>query len=389
MSIKILPEVNAIKNGIIANRRDFHKHPELGFKEHRTAKVIAEKLKSYGIDVKTGIGKTGVIGELYGKNRGKTIALRADMDALPIQETGHLSFKSQNEGIMHACGHDGHMAMLLGAAKILSQSKARFRGKIRFIFQPAEEREGGARYMILDGCLENVDEIYGMHLWNYQPYGEIGVKSGNIMAAADIIDITIKGIGGHGAAPQGTVDAIVAASNLIMSFQTIVSRNTDPLNSTVITIGKIEGGHGFNIIADEVKMRGTARAMTEENRLMVKTRMQEIIDGVAKSTRAIIEMDYQRGYPPTVNDENATQVVRKVAHKIVGDSVVEPYLTMGAEDFSYYLQKIPGCFFFIGSALPDKELMSVPHHCSHFDIDERALLVGTSGFVQLIFDRLN
>jgi len=389
MSIKILPEVNAIKNDIIANRRDFHKYPELGFKEQRTAKVIAEKLKSYGIDVRRGIGKTGVIGDLHGKNGGKTIALRADMDALPIQETGHLSFKSQNEGIMHACGHDGHMAMLLGAAKILSQNRESLSGNIRFIFQPAEEREGGARYMILDGCLENVDEIYGMHLWNYQPYGEIGVKSGNIMAAADIIDITIKGIGGHGAAPQGTVDAIVAASNLIMSFQTIVSRNTDPLNSTVITIGKIEGGHGFNIIADEVKMRGTARAMTEENRLMVKTRMQEIIDGVAKSTRAIIEMDYQRGYPPTVNDENATQVVRKVAHKIVGDSVVEPYLTMGAEDFSYYLQKIPGCFFFIGSALPDKELMSVPHHCSHFDIDERALLVGTSSFVQLIFDRLN
>jgi len=389
MSVNILPEVNVIKDEIIANRRYFHKHPELGFGEHMTAKVIAEKLKSYGIDVRTGIGKTGVIGDLHSKNGGKTIALRADMDALPIQETGHLSFKSQNEGIMHACGHDGHMAMLLGAGKILSQNKDSLNGNIRFIFQPAEEGEGGARYMIADGCLENVDEIYGMHLWNYQPYGEIGVKSGAIMAAADIFDITIKGIGGHGAAPQGTVDAIVTTSNLIMSLQTIVSRNTDPLQSTVITIGKIEGGHGFNVIADEVKLRGTVRAMTEENRLMVKTRMQEIINGVAKSTGAIIEMDYQGGYPPTVNDGNATQVVRKVAHKIVGDSVVEPYLTMGAEDFSYYLQKIPGCFFFIGSAPPDKELMSVPHHCSHFDIDERALLVGTSVFVQLIFDRLN
>lgn len=389
MSIKILPEVNAIKDEIIAHRRDFHEHPELGFKEHRTAKVIAEKLKSYGLDVKTGVGKTGVVGDLYGKKDGTTIALRADMDALPVQETSDISFKSQNDGVMHACGHDGHMAMLLGAAKILSQSKDRLRGNIRFIFQPAEEGQGGARYMIKDGCLENVDEIYGMHLWNFQPHGKIGVKSGPVMAAADIFDITVKGIGGHGAVPQGTVDAIVTASNLIMSLQTIISRNTDPLESTVLTVGEISGGHGFNVIADKVKLRGTTRAMTEENRQMIKTRMQEIIDGVAKASGAKIELDYQDGYPPTINNKNATQAIEKVAHKIVGNGCVEPCLTMGAEDFSYYLQKIPGCFFFIGSAPFDKGPMSVPHHCSHFDIDERALLVGTSVFVQLIFDRLN
>ena len=389
MSVKILPEVNAIKDEIIANRRDFHKHPELGFEEHRTAKVIADKLKSNGIEVRTGIGKTGVIGDLYSKGGGKTMALRADMDALPVQETGDVSYKSQNDGIMHACGHDGHMAMLLGAAKIFSQNKDRLSKNIRFIFQPAEEQEGGARYMIADGCLKNVDVIYGMHLWNFQPYGKIGVKSGPVMAAADIFDITVKGIGGHGAVPQGTVDAIVTSSNLIMTLQTIVSRNTDPLQSTLITVGKIEGGHGFNIIADEVKLRGTVRAMTEENRQMVKIRMQEIIDGVSKSTGAKIDMDYQDGYPSTINDERATQTVQKTAYKIVEDGVVEPYLTMGAEDFSYYLQKVPGSFFFIGSAPPNTKPMSVPHHCSHFDIDERALLVGTSVFVQLIYDRLN
>ncbi len=389
MSVKILPEVTAIKGEIITNRREFHKHPELGFKEQRTAKVIAEKLKSYGIEIRTGVGKTGVIGDIYSKKDGKIIALRADMDALPVQETSDVSYKSQNNGAMHACGHDGHMAMLLGAAKILSQKRDLFKGDIRFIFQPAEEGKGGARYMIADGCLDGVDEIYGMHLWNYQPYREIGVKSGAVMAAADIFDITVKGIGGHGAAPQGTVDAIVVASNLIMNLQTIVSRSTDPLESTVITVGKIEGGHGFNIIADEVKLRGTVRAMTEKNRLMVKTRMQEVIDGVAKASSATIEMDYQDGYPPTINDKESTKMVQKVARKIVGDGTVEPYLTMGAEDFSYYLQKIPGCFFFIGSAPFDKELMSVPHHCSHFDIDERALLIGTSMFVQLIFDKLN
>ena len=389
MSVKILSEVTVIKDEIITNRRIFHKYPELGFEEHRTAKVIAEKLKSYGIEVKTGVGKTGVIGDLYSKKDGKTIALRADMDALPVQEISDVSYKSQNEGVMHACGHDGHMAMLLGAARILSRNKDHLRRNIRFIFQPAEEGKGGARYMIADGCLENVDEIYGMHLWNYQPYGEIGVKSGPVMAAADIFDITVKGIGGHGAAPQGTVDAIVIASNLIMSLQTIVSRNTDPLESIVITVGKIKGGHGFNVIADEVRLRGTTRTMTEENRQMIKIRMQEIIDGVAKASGATIKLDYQDGYPPTINDENFTQIVKKVANKIAGKGSVEPYLTMVAEDFSYYLQKIPGCFFFIGSAPSDKESMSVPHHCSHFDIDERALLVGTSMFVQLIFDQLN
>jgi len=389
MSVKILSEVDAIKDEIIANRRYFHKHPELGFKEHHTAKIIADKLKSYGLKVRTGIGKTGVIGDLRGNGGGKTIALRADMDALSVQETSNISYKSQKEGIMHACGHDGHMAMLLGAAKILSQSKDRFSGNIRFIFQPAEEGEGGARYMIADGCLENVDEIYGMHLWNFQPYGEIGIRSGPIMAAADIFDITIMGTGGHGAMPQGTVDAIVVASNLIMNLQTIVSRNTDPLESAVITVGKINGGHGFNIIADEVKLRGTVRAMTEKNRQMIKVRMREIADGVAKSTGAKIEMDYQDGYPPTINNIDASQNVIQAANKILSKGAIEPYLTMGAEDFSYYLQKIPGCYFFIGSAPHGKEPMSVPHHCSHFDIDERALLIGASMFVQLIFDRLN
>jgi len=388
MSINILPEVEALKVEITENRREFHMYPELGFSEIRTAKDIYEKLQSYGIDVKTNIGKTGVVGNLAGNRGSKTIALRADMDALPVQETSNVVYKSKNDGIMHACGHDGHMAMLLGAAKILSQHKSELNGNIRFIFQPAEEGQGGARYMIADGCLEGVDEIYGMHLWNYQPYGEIGVKAGPIMAAADIFDITIKGIGGHGAAPQGTVDAIVTAANLIMNLQTIVSRNSDPLQSTVITIGKISGGHGFNIIADEVKLRGTVRAMTEENRLMVKSRMKEIIDGVAKSYGAKIVMDYQDGYPPLINDINATQSVLESAKKISRKEISEPYLTMGAEDFSYYLQKVPGCFFFVGSAPFKTKPMSVPHHCSHFDIDERALLVGTSIFVQLIYDKL-
>jgi len=389
MSIKILPEILEIKDQLICHRRHFHKYPELGFDVHETAAFIAKRLKSYKIDVKTNIGQTGVVGELYGKHDGKTIALRADMDALPIQETGNFSYKSKNAGVMHACGHDGHMAMVLSAAEILSQKREQLHGNVRFIFQPAEEGGGGARYMIKDGCLDGVDEIYGAHLWNYQSLGEIGIAAGAVMSAADIFNITINGKGGHGAAPQGTVDAIVAAAQLIVNLQSIVSRNLNPLENGVLTIGKIEGGHGFNVISDKVKMQGTIRAMTETNRQMLKTRLYEIIDGAEKTSGAKIDVEYQDGYPPTINHAKCVKTVKKVAGKIVGDGVVEPYLTMGAEDFSYYLQKIPGCFFFIGSAPDDENPMSVPHHCSHFNINEQALLIGTSVFVQLIMDQLS
>ena len=383
-NINIRPEIEAIKDEIIETRRDIHKHPELGFEVHRTAGLVAEKLKSYGLIVKTGIGKTGVVGDLVGGQPGPTIALRADMDALPMQETGDVSYKSIHDGKMHACGHDGHTAMLLGAAKVLSEKRDQIKGSVRFIFQPAEEGEGGARYMIEDGCLDGIDEIYGIHLWNYQGYGTIGIKSGPVLASADTFDITIKGIGGHGAAPQGTVDCIVVAGHLITALQTIVSRNTDPLESTVVTLGKIEGGHNFNIMADEVKMYGTARAYTEENRQLIKTRMQEILDGVAATFGAVITMDYEDGYPPTINHDSATENALNASKAIVGEGAGFPFQSMGGEDFSYYIQKIPGCFFFIGSAPEGSEPMSVPHHCSHFDIDERALMVGASVFVELI-----
>jgi len=386
MKIQILSEIEKIQDKIIALRRDFHKHPELGFNELRTADKIAKQLESYDIAVKRNIGKTGVVGDLVIDESFKTIALRADMDALPIQETSNIGYKSVNDGIMHACGHDGHMAMLLGAAEVLSKMRDKLGVNVRFIFQPAEEGEGGARYMIADGALDNVEAIYGIHLWNYQPFGEIGIKSDSVMAAADIIDIEIEGIGGHGAAPQGTVDAIVVASNLIMSFQSIISRNVDPLHSGVITIGEISGGHGFNIIANKVKLRGTVRAMTEENRQLIKSRMEEIIEGTEKTYKAKISMDYQDGYPPTVNHKTPTELIHKAAVKITGANVKEPYLSMGAEDFSYYLQEVPGSFIFIGSAPEGSEPMSIPHHCSHFDIDEKALLVGSSVFVQLIKD---
>ena len=383
MKIKIREEIKNIKDEIYAIRRHFHRYPELSFKEFNTAETISQHLDKFGIAHKKGVGKTGIVGEInFGP--GPIIALRADMDALPIQEENNLDYKSLNDGVMHACGHDGHMAILLGAANALSKNSKLKKGTVRFIFQPAEEGLGGAKYMIEDGCLDKVDEIYGLHLWNYQLYGEVGIKNGPVMASADLFDIEVSGKGGHGATPQGTVDAIVVASNLVTMLQTIVSRNTNPLESTVLSIGKIKGGHNFNIISDKVHMSGTTRAYTEENRTMIKQRMKEVIEGVSKSFGADIKLNYKDGYPPTVNHISQVEKVLEAASSVVASGAKNPYLSMGGEDFSYYLQNKPGCFFFVGSAPNENEILSTPHHCSHFDIDERALLIGASVYVNLI-----
>ena len=384
--MKLNPDLLSIKNQIIKTRRDFHKHPELSFQEHRTASIVAKSLKKFGLKVQKNIGKTGVVGLLQGSKPGKTIALRADMDALPIQETSKVSYKSINDGIMHACGHDAHTAILLGVAEVLSNNKNKIKGNIKFIFQPAEEGYGGAKYMIDDGALDNVEEIYALHVWNYQKSGTVGVQSGPVMAAADMFTIKIQGTGGHGAAPQGTVDCIMVSSQLIQSLQTIVSRNTNPLENTVLTIGQINGGYNFNIIADEVVLKGTARAYTEENRMLIKNRMQEIINGTAKAFNAKIQLNYKDGYPPVINNDLVTKKVYSAAKKIVNDSVIPPYLSMGGEDFSYFANKVPGCFFFLGSSPKNSKLMSVPQHCSHFDIDEDSMLIGASIFIELAYN---
>jgi amidohydrolase len=328
------------------------------------------------------------VGDLQGKRSGPTIALRADMDALPMQETSTVEYRSVNDGMMHACGHDGHTAMLLGVAQVLAGMRENINGSVRLIFQPGEEGDAGAREMIKDGCLKGVDEIFGLHLWNYQQYGTAGSRPGPVLAAADIFEIAIKGIGGHGATPQGSVDAIVVAAELIQALQTIVSRNTNPLESTVITVGQINGGTNFNIIADNVYLRGTARSFSEENRKMIIKRMNEIVSGFEKLSGAKIDLDYHDGYPPTINNEAAYKKFTNAAEKIVGNGLSDPYMTMGGEDFAYYLEKIPGCFFFVGSEPANAEPLSVPHHCSHFDIDERALLSGASIMVQIIDDLL-
>ena len=386
--MNINSDVIKIKNKIIETRRDIHKHPELSFQEYRTSELVAKQLEDLGLNVERNIGKTGVVGILEGINPGKTIALRADMDALPIQETGDVPYKSIHDGVMHACGHDAHTAMLLGAAEVLSKNQHNIKGTIKFIFQPAEEGYGGAQFMIDDGAIDNVDEIYGLHVWNYQESGTVGVQSGPVMAAADIFTITIKGVGGHGATPQGTVDCVVVSSYLIQAIQTIVSRNTNPLENTVITVGQINGGYNFNIIADKIVLKGTTRAYTEDNRELIKCRLNEIIKGTETMFGAKIKLDYKDGYPPVINNAKVTDNLYNIARSIVGDNVISPYLSMGGEDFSYFSNKIPGCFFFLGTAPKDREPMSTPQHCSHFDIDEDAMLIGTSIFVQTALENI-
>ena len=387
-TLQIDPLISKIKKEIIDNRRYFHKYPELSFKEYNTSKVIAEKLEEMGIEVSTGIAQTGLTALIRGGKPGKTIALRADMDALPRQETSDIDYKSVNDGVMHACGHDGHIAMLLGAAKAINQIKQKLNGNVKLIFQPAEEGLAGALHMINEGAIDDVDEIYGIHLWNYQKVGEVGVKDGPIMAAADMFEIEVIGKGGHGATPHGTVDAVIVASHIVNSLQTIVSRDTNPLESTVVTVGMINGGYNFNIIADKVILKGTTRSYTKENRELIKTRMNEIIAGTEKIFNAKIQLKYKDGYPPTVNNKKCTKNVINAVSKVIGENSYAPYLSMGGEDFSYYLEKIPGCFFFVGSSPLDSKPLSIPHHCSHFDIDEKSLLIGSSTFVKIIEDLL-
>jgi amidohydrolase len=388
MPIQIRPEIDAIAPQIVDIRRDIHMYPEQGFEVYRTAALVAENLRAWGIHVQENIGKTGVVGDIEGNHPGPTIALRADMDALPIQETGTVPYKSKNDGIMHACGHDGHTAILLGIAKVLSDKRELLHGRVRFIFQPSEEKDGGATYMIDDGCLEGVDEIYGIHLWNYSELGEIGSIPGTILAATDSLNFIVKGIAGHGAMPQGTVDAIVVSANLINALQTIVSRNVDPLQNAVVTIGTIHGGDNHNVIASSVKMDGTIRTFSQEISTLIRKRIQQITQGIEATFGGTIKVKIEKGYPATVNDPKLFKKLMTAAKRIVEDGARKITPFMGGEDFAYYAKKVPGCFFFIGSSPQGVSPGTIPHHCSHFDFDERALLVGASVLLELVENSL-
>lgn len=398
--ISIRPDVAPLVPDMVQWRRWFHAHPELSFQEVETAKEVARILRSFGIEeVFEKCGRTGVVALIRGGRPGPCILLRADMDALPLPELGSPNaiaggFVSKNAGVMHACGHDGHMSSLLGAAKVLFSKRATLAGTIKLCFQPAEEGYGGAREMIADGILEEtaawgprVDEVYGAHLWSYDAVGRVGARHGPMMAASDKFTIDVVGKGGHGAAPHGTVDAIVVASTLVNTLQTVVSRNKDPLEAGVLTVGMMHGGSGYNIICDRVELAGTCRSFTPATQELMKARMHEVCCGIGAAYGADVRMDYKYGYPPTINsDEAGVRKLHEAARKVVGKGAGVPYITCGAEDFSYFLQQRPGCFFFVGARIPHDE--ERPHHKSVFDFDEAALPVAASVFVQLAEDIL-
>ncbi|MGE7687104.1 M20 family metallopeptidase [Peribacillus simplex] len=365
-----------IYNEIVDIRRYLHQHPELSFEEVNTANYIAAYHEKLGHIVRKSVGGNGVLAYLEGDKPGPTVAVRADFDALPIHEQTDVPFKSVNEGVMHACGHDGHTATLLGLAKVLNGMKSEIEGTVVFLHQHAEELPpGGAIAMIEDGCLNGVDVIFGTHLQAQMPLGEIGYRTGPLQAAPDRFDITIQGKGGHGAAPHETKDSIVIGGQLIGNLQQIVSRKVDPLESAVVSVCAFEAKNPYNVIADTATLTGTVRTFKEEIRNFIEKEIERVVKGTCIVSDATYDYKYMRGYPTTVNHKEETEFVAKLAHSVPGvESVKETPPIMGGEDFSYYLEKVKGTFFFTGAKSPDWE-QAYPHHHPKFDIDERSLLI--------------
>ena len=374
-------DIDEIMPGVIADRRHLHQYPELGFQEFQTAKFVAERLQALGVeDIRTGIATTGVTGLIRGTAPGpdKVVLLRSDMDALPIEEENEVEYRSRVPGTMHACGHDAHTAMLLAVARLLTERRDRFSGTVKLMFQPAEEGGGGARVMIEEGILNDppVDAAFALHVAQEEPVGTISVRPGPIMAAADRFTIHITGRGGHGAQPHLTIDPIAVGSQIVLALQTIVSREVDPNEPAVVTVGAFRAGEALNVIPDTAELRGTVRSFVPAIREQLASRVQEIARGVGAAMRASVEVDYRYGYPVTINEPGMTELVREVATGVVGaDNVLEAPRHMGAEDFSYVLEKVPGCFFFLGTRNPEKGKIWGHHH-PRFDIDEDAMAIG-------------
>ncbi|MEH7127180.1 M20 family metallopeptidase [Neobacillus drentensis] len=357
-------------------RRFMHQHPELSFQEYNTAQFIQAFYEQLQIEVKGNVGGNGVIAKVYGKKPGKTVALRADFDALPIQDEKDVPYKSLVPGVMHACGHDGHTATLLVLAKTLNELKEELEGTYVFIHQHAEEyAPGGAISMIEDGCLEDVDVIFGTHLWASEPTGTIQYRTGPIMAAADRFEIDIQGKGGHGAQPHKTLDAIVTASQIVLNLQQIVSRRVNPVDAAVVTIGSFTAQNAFNVIADKATLIGTVRTFNEAVQQLIEVEMERIIAGTCSMSGSTYDFRFVRGYPAVVNSEIETVFLTSCAQKVAEvTNIEETELQMGGEDFSYYLQNVPGTFFFTGAKPPGKDT-GYPHHHPKFDIDEKAMLI--------------
>ena len=361
-------------------RRDFHQHPELGFEEVRTAGIIARELSELGLDVKTEIARTGVVGLLDSGKPGPTILLRFDMDALPVMEENETDYKSQNPGVMHACGHDGHTSIGLTAAKLLCGHRDELQGKVKFAFQPAEEGWGGAERMVLEGVLRNpqVDIAMGLHLWNDKPIGWMGIPQGPIMGASDVFTITIQGKGGHGAVPNRVVDPVLAAGQVITGVQTVISRNVSPLESAVISITTLKGGKAFNVIPSQIELQGTIRTFKPEIRDLVLERFRQVVHGSCNTVGCMADINIRSITPAVFNDYAIARQVQEIAREIFGkDAVDKEYRTMGAEDFSYIMREVPGCFILLGSANSEKGL-DFPHHHPKFDFDEDVLPHGVA-----------
>lgn len=373
---KLYQLLDEVYEEMVELRRHLHQHPELSFEEVETPKLIAQYHEKLGHEVRTNVGGRGVVATLKGGKPGPTVALRADFDALPIQEENDVPYKSKVDGVMHACGHDGHTATLLGLAKVLNQMKDELDGNVVFIHQHAEELPpGGAIAMIEDGCLDGVDVIFGTHLWATCPLGEIGYRAGAFMAAPDRFDIKIQGYGGHGSQPESTKDSIVIAGQLIGNLQQIVSRKVSPLDTAVVSVCSIEAKNPYNIIADSVSLTGTVRTFKEEIRSFVEKEIDRVTKGTCLVSDADYSYTYTRGYPATVNHAEETEFLAKVAEQAPAVQSVKEYQPqMGGEDFAYYLQQVKGTFFFTG-ALKEGRESAYPHHHPKFDIDERALLI--------------
>jgi len=382
----IRKEIEKLIPQLIAWRRDFHRHPEIAFEEHRTSSVLREFMEQLGITVEPFAG-TGLRGVLEGQSGGKTVALRADMDALPLKEEGDKEYISENPDATHACAHDGHMAVMMGAAQILSQRKDQFKGKIVFLFQPSEERiPGGAKKMIEEGAFESVDAVFGLHFWQPLPTGKVGAVKGAMMAQPDQFLIRVKGKGGHGSMPHTTVDPILVASHLVVNIQSIVSRNIDPLKPVVVSFGTINGGTIYNIIPSVVELTGTVRTFDSALQALAEKRLREITEETCKAFGASAEVEYEKGYPPLINDESMVDFVLETAQEILGkDSVQTIDPVMGGEDFAYFLQKAPGTFLFFGMG----DGMEFPHHHPGFDMDEKALPQATLLMTALALEYLN
>jgi len=386
--------IRSLQPQLVEWRRRLHQQPELGFQEKLTAELISQKLQEWGIEHQTGVAQTGIVATIKGTRLSteKVLAIRADMDALPIQELNEVEYRSQRDGVMHACGHDGHTAIALGTAYYLQQHRQDFGGTVKIIFQPAEEGPGGAKPMIEAGVLKNpdVDAIIGLHLWNNLPLGTVGVRSGALMAAVESFNCTILGKGGHGAMPHQTIDAVVVAAQVVNALQSIVARNVNPIDSAVVTVGELHAGSKRNVIADSARMSGTVRYFNPNFKGFFQQRVEQVIAGVCQSYGAKYDLEYWALYPPVINDASVAELVRSVAEEVVETpmGVVPECQTMAAEDMSYFLEAVPGCYFFLGSANPAKNL-AYPHHHPRFDFDETALPIGVEIFVRSVEKFLN